>query len=135
MDHGREPGLPLDPLNEGYDVTSNDLRTGITRRIEIKGICDWDAWAVSVTLAQFRHGFREPDPSVEYWLYVVDAVNSERPHVFAIRNAVQRIERFYFRADFWRERADEHGEVSLHPSADDELVTPPSGPASPESLC
>jgi hypothetical protein len=113
IDHGREPGPPLDPLNEGYDLTSKDPATGITRRIEVKGIGDWDAWAVSVTSAQFRHGFREADPGVEYWLYVVDDVNSGRPHVFAIRKAVQRIERFYFRADFWRERADEHGEVGL----------------------
>jgi hypothetical protein len=113
-DHGRVPGRELPPLNEGFDMTSLDPVAQVTRRIEVKGIDDWNVWAVSLTAAQFRHGIREPDqPGVEYWLYVVDHVNSEKPRVFAFRKAAQRVQRFYFRADAWREHADERGEVEL----------------------
>jgi hypothetical protein len=119
-----------DAQQAGYDVESLDPASGVTRRIEIKGIHEWLNCPVYVTRAQFRHGAAEPPEKVEYWLYVVDRVNSDRPRVVAIRTAVRRVERFYFQANTWQDLADESGEVELPlpPLADDDPV-PPDGDA------
>jgi hypothetical protein len=115
-------------MNEGYDITSIDPESGITRRIEVKGIYNWQECPVYASLPQFRHGFSEPPAGLEYWLYVVDGVNSDCPHVFAFRKAMQRVQRFYFDAYTWRGEADEEGHVDL-PSA-----TPSGGvPASEQA--
>jgi hypothetical protein len=113
-EHGRLPGPELPALNEGFDLTSEDRNGGVTRHIEVKGIGNWDTWPVSLTAPQFLDSFLEPDdPGVEYWLYVVDDVNSDRPRVFGFRKAAQRVQRFFFRADTWRELADEQDDVEL----------------------
>ena len=98
----------------GYDVESADRATGITRRIEIKGLAQsWEGEAtVTMTNAQFRLARANDDPKVEYWLYVVSHRDSAVPRVQAIRNPAKRANRFYLQAMDWREVVSESADLT-----------------------
>ena len=113
---------PMDELQPGYDVTSDDVSLtsedvsrGVTRRIEIKGVTDqWIGTAtVKVSNRQFEDGRNCNDANIEYWLYVVDCLGSQRARVRTFRRAMKSPAHFYFQAQDWLNSVDEQGEVDM----------------------
>ena len=100
---GRKPE-EMSHFNKGYDVTSED-DSGHVRFIEVKSTTDlWGVDGVGVTPAQHDYARRNPD---EWWLYVVEAVESETDWaIYCVNNFVERTYRYMF-DDGWRVAAKE----------------------------
>lgn len=96
-------------LQPGYDVLSVDPKLGRTRRIEVKSMQDdWvgDA-SVMATHRQLVDALRCDSPDIEYWLYVVDRINSAEPRVYPIRWTHDVRLSLGFFAAIWRRCAKE----------------------------
>ena len=83
--HGRRAEAMPD-LQPGFDVRSVDDAGG-ERRIEVKGVQGRfeENASVALTAQQATDALRNDDERVEYWLYVVDSTETERPRVLPIR--------------------------------------------------
>lgn len=111
-------------LQPGFDVRSVD-DAGRERRIEVKGVQGrFEANAsVALTAQQANDALRNDDERVEYWLYVVDSTETERPRVFPIRwtRDPARL-RYGFYAYAWSDAAEHPAEAaaegSVAPSSD-----------------
>ena len=104
----------MDALQPGFDVLSIDA-AGRERRIEVKGVqgvFERDA-SVVLTARQARDAVENEENGVEYWLYVVDSTETDRPRVFPIRWARDRTRlRYGFHADAWRDAAERPAEAT-----------------------
>jgi len=70
--------------------------------------------SVVVTWAQARDAIRNKEPSVEYWLYVVEHTDGTSPRVYPIPWMRQKTHtRYGFYAKVWASIADEPRNVSL----------------------
>ena len=120
--HGRRAEAMPD-LQPGFDVRSVD-EAGRERRIEVKGVqgrFEEDA-SVALTAQQANDALRNHDERVEYWLYVVDSTETERPRVFPIRWARDPARlRYGFYAYAWTDAAEHPAEAP-----GEGLVTPSS---------
>lgn len=103
---GREP-TEMGDRHEGYDVESWDPVSRRTRRIEIKTIPGTWRGQASVYLSepQFRAGATNRDPTIEHWLYVVDA-----HRIYPVPWRKIGVSRFFFYAEDWADLADDVGE-------------------------
>ena len=81
--HGRRAEAMPD-LQPGFDVRSVD-DAGRERRIEVKGVQGRfeENASVALTARQANDALRNDEEKVEYWLYVVDSTETERPRVFS----------------------------------------------------
>ena len=104
----------MDALQPGFDVLSIDA-TGRERRIEVKGVqgvFERDA-SVVLTARQARDAVENEEDGVEYWLYIVDSTETDRPRVFPIRWARDRTRlRYGFHAHAWRDAAERPAEAT-----------------------
>ena len=104
----------MDALQPGFDVRSVDAAGG-ERRIEVKGVqgvFERDA-SVVLTARQARDAVENEEDGVEYWLYVVDSTETDRPRVFPIRWARDRTRlRYGFHAHAWRDAAERPAEAT-----------------------
>lgn len=104
----------MDALQPGFDVLSIDA-AGRERRIEVKGVqgvFERDA-SVVLTARQARDAVENEEDGVEYWLYVVDSTETDRPRVFPIRWARDRTRlRYGFHAHAWRDAAERPAEAT-----------------------
>jgi len=115
---GRHPEK-MAHLNKGFDIRSED-DLGNVRFIEVKSTVSlWGADGVGITPAQHDHARRNPD---EWWLYVVEAAESEADWaIYCVNNFVERTYRYMF-DDGWRVAAKEKtgnwksNEASLKPT-------------------
>ena len=83
---------------------------------------------MALTAKQANDALRNDDERVEYWLYVVDSTETERPRVFPIRWARERTRlRYGFYAYAWRDTAEHPAEataeglIALSPAAPEPL--------------
>lgn len=95
----------MDDAQPAFDVLSFDDSTGHCRLIEVKGmegIFKGNA-SVVLTARQFLEGIWNEDDGIEYWLYVVDSTETNRPRVLPIpwTRHVPYI-RYGFHARVWR---------------------------------
>ncbi len=94
---GREPeDVNVDnPNNPGFDIKSFDPETGKTRYIEVKALTgDWDGRnPARMTKTEFEMAYERGDNA---WLYVVELVESDSPHIYCIQAPVQKIDRYCF---------------------------------------
>ena len=91
-DAGREPRV-LSHGHPGWDIVSKD-KDGEPRHIEVKSTdYEWPGNGVVLSRRQFEAGM---DPTVNFWLYVVERARSGQPRIHAIRNPVARANRFHF---------------------------------------
>ena len=116
-------------LQPGFDVRSVD-DAGRERRIEVKGVQGRfeENASVALTAQQANDALRNDEERVEYWLYVVDSTETERPRVFPIRWARDRTYlRYGFYAYAWCDAAEHPAEataeglVALSPDAPESL--------------
>lgn len=92
--------------NRGYDIESVNRVRGETRRVEIKSMsATWNGTStVSLSGPQFddaRSAALFAEPALDYWLYVVDQVHTNRPRVFRIHNPARKADAFYVQAQDW----------------------------------
>ncbi|MDE2906932.1 MAG: hypothetical protein OXQ28_12715, partial [Acidobacteriota bacterium] len=110
--HGRRAEKMPD-RQRGFDVRSVD-DAGRERRIEAKGVqgrFEEDA-SVALTAPQANDALWNDDERVEYWLYVVDSTETERPRVFPIpwvRDPARL--RYGFYAYAWSDAAEHPAEA------------------------
>ena len=110
--HGRRAEAMPD-LQPGFDVRSVD-DAGRERRIEVKGVQGRfeENASVALTAQQANDALRNHDERVEYWLYVVDSTETERPRVFPIRWARDPARlRYGFYAYAWSDAAEHPAEA------------------------
>lgn len=115
--HGRKAEA-MEDLNPGFDLRSSD-GSGCERRIEVKGVQRFFEENASVVLSarQARDAIRnveeKAEEGVEYWLYVVDSTETDRPRVFPIpwTRSHTRL-RYGFHAYAWRDAAEKPAEVT-----------------------
>ena len=104
----------MDALQPGFDVRSIDA-AGRERRIEVKGVqgmFEGDA-SVALTARQARDAVENEEDGVDYWLYVVDSTETDRPRVFPIRWARDRTRlRYGFHAYAWADAAERPAEAT-----------------------
>ena len=127
--HSGRRAEAMPDLQPGFDVRSID-HAGRERRIEVKGVqgrFEVDA-SVVLTAQQARQAIQNDEDGVEYWLYVVDSTETERPRVFPIRWARDRTRlRYGFYANAWCDAAEHPAEataeglVALSPDAPEPL--------------
>ena len=104
----------MDALQPGFDVLSIDA-AGRERRIEVKGVQGVFEREASVVLTarQARDAVENEEDGVEYWLYVVDSTETDRPRVFPIRWTRDRTRlRYGFHAYAWRDAAERPAEAT-----------------------
>ena len=125
--HGRRAEAMPD-LQPGFDVRSVD-DAGRERRIEVKGVqgrFEKDA-SVALTAQQANDALRNDDERVEYWLYVVDSTETERPRVLPIRWARDPARlRYGFYAYAWSDAVEHPAEAPTG-----RLAAPSSDPPEP----
>ena len=121
--HGRRAEAMPD-LQPGFDVRSVD-DAGQERRIEVKGVQGRfeENASVALTAQQANDALRNDEEKVEYWLYVVDSTETERPRVFPIRWARDPARlRYGFYAYAWSDAAEHPAEATAEglvaPSSD-----------------
>ena len=117
----------------GHDIESFeslDPETGKIRRIEVKGITGSFEGEASVVLStpQYRDAF-ELEAEAEYWLYVVDRIETKRPRVFPIPWKRSEIS-YGFHAAGWLSAAEAPAEIG-----DGQLfeINPAGGGDTPEA--
>ena len=112
--HSGRRAEAMPDLQPGFDVRSID-HAGRERRIEVKGVqgrFEVDA-SVVLTAQQAREAIQNDEDGVEYWLYVVDSTETERPRVFPIRWARDRTYlRYGFYAYAWCDAAEHPAEAT-----------------------
>ena len=122
-------------LQPGFDVRSIDDATDRERRIEVKGVqglFEADA-SVVLTPQQAREAIENDEDRVEYWLYVVDSTETDRPRVFPIRWARNRTRlRYGFYAYAWSDAAEHPAETTAKELV--ELSPDALGPLDPGDL-
>lgn len=98
---GRIPN-EMPPDNPGYDIESREPETDIVRRIEVKGVRGVYRGDASVILSdrQGRDALRKEDRDVQYWLYVVDRMETNDPTVHPVQWTKRRLQ-FGFYASVW----------------------------------
>ena len=104
----------MDALQPGFDVLSIEA-AGRERRIEVKGVQGVFEREASVVLTarQARDAVENEEDGVEYWLYIVDSTETDRPRVFPIRWARDRTRlRYGFHAHAWRDAAERPAEAT-----------------------
>ena len=111
--------------NPGFDVESVDRSAGesseVIRRIEVKGVRGRFERDASVVLSsrQFRDAIQHDDAGVEYWLYVVDSTETERPRVFPIPWTQYRASlRYGFYARVWAGAVEQPTGTNWSPDRD-----------------
>ena len=121
--HGRRAEAMPD-LQPGFDVRSVD-DAGRERRIEVKGVQGRfeENASVALTAQQANDALRNDEEMVEYWLYVVDSTETERPRVLPIRWARDPARlRYGFYAYAWSDAVEHPAEAlaegSVAPSSD-----------------
>jgi Domain of unknown function (DUF3883) len=97
----RVPKDPETANNEGFDLTSHDADGELLRYIEVKSLAgEWGAGRLpGMSDAQWKFGIRCPE---QYWLYVVEHAESERPTITRIHDPVGEATRYYLDPG-WRE--------------------------------
>ena len=107
--------------NPGYDVISEGDND--TRYIEVKGIeGTWGERGAAMTSKQFFYARENQDR--DHWLYVVEGVFSDKPHIYEIRNPSEIVDRFIFDAG-WKQVAETSevaGVKMAMPSPGDEVI-------------
>ena len=101
-------------LQPGFDVRSVD-DAGRERRIEVKGIQGRfeENASVALTAQQANDALRNGDERVEYWLYVVDSTETERPRVLPIRWTQEPARlRYGFYAYAWSDAVEHPAEAT-----------------------
>lgn len=102
---GREPKDMNEeqPNHPGYDIESQDPKTGEVRYIEVKSLKrNWDRRGVCVTRTQFVVG---DERRSNFWLYVVECATSE-PKIHRIQNPVGLVGEFYYDGS-WQQLGEE----------------------------
>lgn len=102
---GREPKDMNEeqPNHPGYDIESQDPKTGEVRYIEVKSLKrNWDRRGVCVTRTQFVVG---DERRSNFWLYVVEWATSE-PKIHRIQNPVGLVGEFYYDGS-WQQLGEE----------------------------
>ena len=115
----------MDDNQPGFDVLSEDPATGGRRFIEVKGVQGIFEEEASVVLTsrQVHDALQHDQDDVEYWLYVVDSTETERPRIFPIPWTRHRSHlRYGFYASAWIDDADQPAVAS--DSGLEELETP-----------
>ena len=126
----------MDALQPGFDVLSIDA-AGRERRIEVKGVQGVFEREASVVLTarQARDAVENEEDGVEYWLYVVDSTETDRPRVFPIRWARDRTHlRYGFHAHAWRDAAERPAEATAEGLKDLSLDADALDPLDPGDL-
>ncbi|MHC8440809.1 MAG: protein NO VEIN domain-containing protein [Candidatus Eutrophobiaceae bacterium] len=107
--------------NPGYDVISGSESN--PRYIEVKGIeGTWGERGAAMTSKQFFYARENQD--CDYWLYVVEGVFSDTPHIFEIQNPSKIVNQFIFDAG-WKQVAETSeitGVKMVMPSPGDEVI-------------
>jgi len=79
--------------NKGYDILEKDSSGEIVRYIEVKTLTgDWGEGGVSVTESQFEFA----QVYDNWWLFVVENINTQNTCVHTFENPVQQVNRFMF---------------------------------------
>jgi hypothetical protein len=87
----------------GYDLTSYDPETDKTMYIEVKGTrSELGKTGVSLTKRQFLNAQEEGE---DYWLYIVERCDTEKPILHRIQNPAFKITEYFF-DDGWLAVAD-----------------------------
>jgi len=88
--------------NKGYDITEVDSNGEIVRYIEVKTLTGrWGEGGVGVTEFQLKFA-QEYD---NWWLFVVENINTENTTVYRFKNPVQQANRFMFDHS-WKQLAE-----------------------------
>lgn len=95
---------PQAHANPGYDILSEDPRTGETRFIEVKSLeSTWSGYGVGLTRRQYDMALRE---GPRYWLYVVEQATSGFPRIYKIRDPASSVAEYRF-DEGWKAVAEE----------------------------
>ncbi len=79
--------------NKGYDILEKDTHGEIVRYIEVKTLTgDWGEGGVSVTESQLEFAQAYDN----WWLFVVENINTQNTSVHTFENPVQQANRFMF---------------------------------------
>ena len=96
-DQGREPedANVNTPNNPGYDIKSFDPNTGQIRYIEVKAFVGiWDGSSPArMTNTEFEMAHERGENA---WLYVVEKVESDAPHIYCIQAPTHKIKLYCF---------------------------------------
>lgn len=88
--------------NEGFDIQEIDASGDIVRYIEVKTLTGrWAEGGVAVTVPQFKFA-QEHD---NWWLFVVENLNTQNTQVYLLNNPVQKVNRFMFDHS-WKQLAE-----------------------------
>ena len=92
----------MTPENPGYDIESRERGSDVVRRIEVKGVRGIYREDASVILSdrQGRDALRNENEKVQYWLYVVDRMETDAPTVHPVSWTRSRLQ-FGFYASVW----------------------------------
>jgi hypothetical protein len=132
MQKGRRP-RKMDHFNEGYDIESADADGTIDRYIEVKSLsAGWDMSNVGLSAPQFQMA---RDQGANFWLYVVDNLDSAEPGLHLIQDPASLVVEYRF-DDGWRQVARSvvvPGERSTWTAAAPDLADTDEGAPSPQS--
>ncbi|MDG4563286.1 MAG: DUF3883 domain-containing protein [Candidatus Competibacter sp.] len=113
-DQGRR-AKAMDSNQRGYDIFSEDPATGQKRRIEVKGEQGYFEAEASVVLTapQVEDALHCAESDTAYWLYVVDATDTDQPRVWPIPwPRYSKDLRYGFYASVWVDIAEQPAVVT-----------------------
>lgn len=94
----------MDHYHPGYDIESRDAQ-GQVRYIEVKSLSvQWDLFSVGMSAAQIAQARTK---GAQYWLYVVEDVESAQPFIHCIQDPASKISDYRFDCG-WRHVAESH---------------------------
>ena len=121
---GRTP-IEMSQTNPGYDIESRDPNGSKSKRfIEVKSISgEWGADGVDISPSQIMMAYEKGD---EFWLYIIERVNSENRRMYLIQNPAKYTRAFKFN-DAWKE-------LALSLELEDLQIIDVSDPIGPEDI-
>lgn len=95
--------------NMGYDIVELTNEDQIVRYIEVKTLTGvWGKGGVSVTLPQYEFALETDN----WWLFVVEGIETQTPKVYSFENPVRLVNRFAFDSS-WKQLSAEIVTVEL----------------------
>ena len=121
---GRIP-IEMSQTNPGYDIESHNSEGSDSKRfIEVKSISgEWGADGVDISPSQIMMAYEKGD---EFWLYVIERVNSKDRRMYLIQNPAKYTRAFKFN-DAWKE-------LALSLELEDLQINDVSNPIGPEDV-
>lgn len=106
------------PNHPGYDLKAIDKNTGEAFFIEVKGTSLWGEAGVGLSDFQFKEAM---EVGANYWLFVVERVETGSPEVHRIKNPFSHVTNYYFSGG-WRVLSSDRQDSDAGPDLKDLVV-------------